>query len=155
MNPGQNSGQTQMTSAMEMGVNVKTIPTGVKIISILYYIGAVFAAISGILFIIGASFISSLLNSIPLLSALGSSLFIVVGIVFILLGILQFFIARGLWKGRNWARVLVIIFSVIAILLGIYVIIQGSIMNGIINLVFSGIIGGYLLFSRKVKDAFS
>ena len=32
MNPGQNSGQTQMTSAMGMG---KKVPVGVKIISIL------------------------------------------------------------------------------------------------------------------------
>ena len=154
MNPGSNPGQMQMAPGIAVE---KKVPTLVKIISVLYYIGAVFIVIFGILLIAGAGFISSLLSgfNIPVLGAIGSGLFIVAGVVMLLLGILEFFIARGLWKGRNWARIFVIIFSIIGILWAVFGFIQGSFMNSAISLVLSGLIGGYLLFSHGVKEAFS
>ena len=59
------------------------IPIGVKIISILYYIGAVIGIIFGLLFIFGGSFLkagSFLKSSLGFIGALGSIFFIVMGI---------------------------------------------------------------------------
>ena len=133
----------------------KNVPTGVKIISVLYYISAVLGIIFGLLFFVGAGAIGSIASQIPIIEALGSGLFIVGGIIMLVLGILGFFIGRGLWKGRNWARIVAIIFSVMGVLMAIFLMIQGSIFNGIFNLIVSGFIGGYLLFSPSVKEAFS
>ena len=133
----------------------KEIPVLVKIIAVLYYIGAVLGIIFGLLFLIGAGMLSSLIEQIPLLIALGTSLFIVGGILMIGLGILGFFLGRGLWKGHNWARIVVIIFSILGLLGGISILVTGSYFNGIINILIEGFIAGYLLFSKGVKSAFS
>lgn len=145
--------QTGVMPTQKAGIT--SVPVLVKVISVLYYIGAVSGLISGVLFIAGAGLVSSLFSTIPFLGSLGSGLFIVVGIVFLALGVFGFFIARGLWKGKNWTRVIVIIFSALGALWAIFFIVQGSIINGVINLLVNGFIGGYLLFSKNVKEAFA
>ena len=66
----------------------------------------------------------------------------------IALGIFLFFVARNLWKGRKWARLIVMIISVLGILASF-----GSLSPpGIIINLF---IAGYLLFSKRAKEAFS
>jgi hypothetical protein len=129
----------------------KTVPTGVKIISIFYYIGAVFGVLFGILFLVSGGIIA---EQIPLLGLIGGFVFIIFGLVLLSLGILGIFIGRGLWKGRNWARILAIIFAVLGILLAVASFWQGMVFSGITNLFVNGLIGGYLLFSKKVKDVF-
>ncbi len=133
----------------------KEVPVGVKIISVLYYIWAVLFAILGILFIVGAGFIGTIAQSIPLLALFGAGLFIVLAIILILFAILFFFIGRGLWKARQWSRILVIIFSILGILSAIMGMIQGKIVSNIFGLIISALIGGYLLFSKSVKEAFA
>ena len=130
------------------------VPAGVKIISVLYYIGAGFSLLFGLLFLIGAGFIGTLASKIPLLGLLGSGLFIVVGIIIILLGVLSIFVARGLWKGKNWARIVAVIFAVLGILSGISSIIKGG-YSSLFGLIINLLIGGYLMFNSSVKSAFS
>ncbi|MBS3133793.1 hypothetical protein J4214_01010, partial [Candidatus Woesearchaeota archaeon] len=98
--------------------NIKSrkTPTGVKIISVLNYIGSVISLIVGIILILGAKMISNLLPS--LLPSTG--LIITLGVLFIALEILSFFIARGLWQGKKWARTLTLIFIVIGIISALY-----------------------------------
>ena len=128
------------------------VPTGVKVISVLYYIGAALLVIGGILFMFGAGFLSSVLGAF---ASLGTGLFVVLGIVLLLFGVLYFFVGRGLWKARNWARIVAIILSVLGLLGAISSLVQGRIGNGIVNLLFNAIVGGYLLLSSQVKAAFS
>ncbi len=130
------------------------IPALVKILSILYYIGSVISVFAGLALILGGGLISSMFSSIPLLSTLGSGLFVVAGIIIIAFGLLYFFIGRGLWKGQKWSRVIVIIFECIAVLGSIFSI-TTSVIWGTILAVINGLIGGYLLFSKNVKQAFS
>ena len=132
----------------------KVIPTGIKVISVLYYIGAVLGIIISILFFVGGKLLSSITSQIPVIGALGSMLFIVGGVITLIFGILGFFIGRGLWKGRNWARVVAIIFSILGIITAIIMMIRGNIMSNIPNLIVQLVISGYLLFSSKVKEAF-
>ncbi len=133
----------------------QSVPTGVKVIAVLYYIGAVLGIIFGLLFLVGAGAIGSIASQIPVLGALGAGLFVVGGIILIGLGVLGFFVGRGLWKARPWARIVVIIFAALGILMAVISMIQGSIASNIFNLVIQLIIGGYLLFSNNVKQAFA
>jgi hypothetical protein len=133
----------------------KEIPTGVKIISVLYYIGAVLFALLGILFIVGAGMINTIASEIPLIAELGAGLFVVAGIIMIALGVLAFFIGKGLWKAKSWARILVIILSCLGVLSTLISMIQGDISSNIFNLLLNGVIGGYLWFNNSVKKAFA
>ncbi len=67
---------------------------------------------------------------------------------------IEFFIGRGIWKGKNWARIIVIVFSAIGILFSLF----GAFARNtiaIIGLIVNIAIGGYLLLSKEAKSAFS
>jgi len=134
---------------------VSGVPTGVKVISVLYYIGAVLSVLFGILFIIGAGAIGSVAEQIPGLALAGAGLFVVVGIIFIALAVLGFFIGKGLWKAQNWARIVAIVFAVLGVLMALSSLVQGIIGSSIIGLITNGLIGGYLLFNQNAKAAFA
>jgi len=132
-----------------------SVPTGVKVVSVLYYIGAVFGIIFGLTSLVGAGMIDSIVNQIPLLGILGAGLFVIAGIILIGFGIFSFFIGRGLWKARPWARFVVIIIAALGILASVISMIQGEIASNIFNLVIQLAIVGYFLFSSNVKQAFA
>lgn len=132
----------------------KQMPTGVKVISVLYYIGAAFALIGGILLIAGGGLMGSLIEELGVFALFGG-LFLVLGVIFIGLAILSFFIGRGLWKGQKWARIIAIIFAILGVLGAISSLIGGEWVSGIINLIIQGLIGYYLLFNKAAKEAFS
>jgi len=129
-------------------------PTGVKVIAVLYYISAVMAVILGSLFFIGGRAIGSIAGPVQELEAFGSILFII-GIVLIGLGVLSFFVGRGLWKARPWARVVAIIFAALGTLMAIISMIEDINVINMFSLVTNPIIGGYLLFSSDVKQVFA
>ena len=134
------------------------VPTGVKVISVLYFIGAGFSLLFGLLFMVGAGFVAPLLSKIPLLGPIGSGFltgfFILLGIIIIGLGVLEFLIGRGLWKGKNWARITATIIAGIGVLSGLYSIIKGNYSSSL-GLAINLLVGYYLLFSNEVKSAFS
>jgi len=130
------------------------IPTLVKVISILYYVMAGLLVLLGLSFIFGGGYLNSILQSIPILNILGilgSALLVFAGVVMILFGILDFFIGRGLWHTKNWARILVIVFAILGILASFNSLTTAV---GIISLLYNLAIGGYLLFSKEAKKAF-
>ena len=137
--------------------NISTgVTGGVKVISVLYYIIADLSLIFAIMFFVGVGVLSTVLGSVaPFLGELGTGLVVVVGIVSLILAVLYFFIARGLWKAQKWARIVLIIFSILGIISAISTLVSGSLTQGILNIVINGVIGGYLIFSKKVKTAFS
>ena len=139
---------------MKKIANEKSVPIGVKIIAILYYIGAFFAALLGILFFSGAGLMNSLLVSIPLFQTIGTTAFLIIGIILIGFAALNFFVARGLFKAKKWSRIFVIVFNSLIILSQIISIIQGD-AGVILSLAINSIIVGYLLFNKDVKKAFA
>jgi len=137
--------------------STKLMPVGVKIIAILYYIGAVLVILAALGFLLGGAALAGFAGAIPgleVLGGLGAGLFIVGGIILIALAVLLFFIGKGLWKGVNWTRIAVIILSAIGIVSAIVSIINGE-FGATISLVIHVIIGGYLLFNKTVKQAFA
>lgn len=134
----------------------KNMPTGVKVISVLFYIVAVLALILGILALVGGGLAGSLVGNDSENAALGPIFAVAgvaAGVILIIIAVFYFFIGRGLWKGQNWARIVAIILAVIGLLSSLLSLIQGAWMS-IIWLVVDGWIAWYLWFNKNVKKAF-
>lgn len=126
----------------------KEAPIGVKIISVLYYIGAGISLLGAIFMFFGGSFLSQYMLS----SILGGA-FVLLGFFMVGLAVLSYFIARDLWRLKNWARIIVIVFSALTVLGALTSITQG--VRPIVDLLVSLAIGGYLAFSKEAKSAFA
>ncbi len=136
--------------------NNKSVPTGAKVISVLYYISAGLYALFGVFLLLGAGVIGAILNQlIPLLGMLGMGFLAVIGIFLIGLGVLSFFIGRGLWKAQKWARILAIIFAILGILGNVLSLLSGITVSLIVMSAVNLFIAGYLLFSSSVREAFA
>jgi hypothetical protein len=94
-------------------------PTGVTILAVLYFIGTAILGICGLLFIVGGSMLSGLAQSGGPGSAIFAAGGAVVGAVFFVLALLELAIGIGFIKLQNWARVVAIVFTGIAILFGV------------------------------------
>ncbi len=132
----------------------KELPTGVKVISILYYIGAALGAIVGIMLFIGAGSLEILAQQNPALANFGPGFAVVMGIIFLALAVLGFFVGRGLWTVQHWARITSIILAVLGVVFAVISLIAGDFIS-IISLAVHAVIGGYLLFNPQVKSVFS
>ncbi len=135
----------------------RQVPIGVKIIAVLDYIGAVILAILGIFLIFAsASLTEYLVETIEGIETFSAGIFIVMGIIMIAFAVLGFFVGRGLFRGEQWARIVEIIFAVLAVISSISTIVQGNAsFSGIIELIIYLVIGAYLLFSKEVNKAFA
>jgi hypothetical protein len=155
----------------------KSVPVGVKIIGVLFFIVAFFHIIFGIfifisdffslhgyeailIFFILASIVSvDLINIVNMFimkfgDVVSPGLLIFIVIIFIVLGVLGVFVGWGLFKAKPWARMTVIILIGLGVILTtifIFTGIGGNILNILINLA----IGLYLLLNNDVKKAFS
>lgn len=133
-------------------------PLGIKIIAFLYYIYAAVAVIGGLaaLFfgtgLLGVSLQGGFIGGI---SGFFGGLMIAMLILNLVLAGLVFLVGWKLWKGRNWAKILTIIFALLGILSGVTGLTQtGDLLKPIIILLFSVAIGGYLIFSQEAKSYF-
>jgi len=95
-------------------------PTGVTILAVLYFIGTAFLAICGLLFIVGGSMLSGLAQSGGPGSAIFAAGGAVLGAFFLVLALLELAIGIGFIKLQNWARVVAIVFTGIAVLFGAF-----------------------------------
>ncbi len=171
-------------SNSKTAVSTKQIPNGVKMISILKYVAAGIGVISGLLTLlsVGARGFSLIpfLDEVSLLidKILFSGVYIYAGAIIegiLILGFaaLAFFVGKGLWRAQKCARTLEIILCSLGVIYWLIVLFQhillfnvtiaGSVANmhwgevviGIICIGVQGAIGGYLMFSKDVKKAFT
>ncbi len=138
----------------------KKKPILIRIISILMYIFAIFTILLGVALFIGGvvgesvlsletfktAFDSFQLSPAELTTLLGSLIF--AGLFIIVLGVAGLLIARGLWIGSNWSRVLTIVLMAIFFITALFSL-------DIITLIISGLIGGYIWFSKSAKRHFT
>ena len=130
------------------------VPTHVKVISVLHYIGAALSLIVGILMIAGAGLIGSLLGELGELALVGTGVIVAIGVVFIAFAVLYFFIGRGLWKLQSWARIVAVVLAILGFIGAIMNLASAAIATGIVGLLLYGYIAGYLLFAKDAKRAF-
>ncbi len=141
---------------MKKGTAKKGVPALVKVISVLNLIAGIILIIFGIfaVFFVNSSFYENYAGLVfgSLGGLLMETLYFVI-IFFIALGIFSVFMGRGLWKGRNWARIAQIVLALIWAVLALPEIATkpfGNTVSLIINL----LIAYYLLFNLQVKAAF-
>lgn len=96
----------------------------VKVVAVLAWIGAVFSFLGGLALIFGGAFLGSMMGGVmgagmPGLGVVGgalSALGVVYGVIMIALALLYAYTGTGLWNFRNWARIVTLVFAVIAVL---------------------------------------
>ena len=117
-------------------------PFGVTLVGILVIIAGISYVISGIVGIFNAD----LRASVGLLSI----------IVVLVLGLIYLAVAKGIFDGNNFARLLVGVITVINLLVGLYHAIFVELLrwNGVVQAVIALIILG-LLFSRRATEFFT
>ena len=118
-------------------VSISERPTGITILAVLYAIQGLYAiAIGGIIFSTLGGFLEDFVGDI--FETLG---FVCLG-VSVVIGIIYFLIAWGLWTLKTWARILAIIFAVI----GLFMFPVGTIISIILL---------WYLFKPEIKAAFN
>ena len=124
-----------------MMINNKEVPTGVRIISIIYYLFALLALILGIFL------------ALVTFAGLGIGILILAIVISLPFAFLFFFIGRDISRGKKTAKIIVLIIAFIGVFGSISYIFYGA-YTGIISLVINGFIAGYLLFSKESKEFF-
>ncbi len=124
-------------------------PTGVAVLSILVIIFSVLQIISGIFL---AFFMAT--GIIPVTGA-----YLIPGIIVIVISVFWLIAGIGLWMLQNWARILAIIFGILGIIGGIFLVIIGFsdiivLLIGAIELILSLVIVIYL-FQEDVAAYFT
>ena len=136
-----------------------TRPLGVSIIAILN-------VISGIIMLIGGVGLAAVGSALPtmttvnpnaggqmaLVGLLGGGAAAAVGAVLIVLGIVSFIVAWGLFKGKGWAWTVTIILSGISVIMGIVSLVGGN-FGAIVNIIIAGVVI-YYLYRPHVKAYF-
>lgn len=146
----QNTPAKTMDQTMPV-TTTKQIPGNVKAVGILWYIFAGLI-ILGIIIAFSAFGIMFQFTSFDFLTG---AWFYLILVTLIGLIVLFFFVARGIFKLKKWARIAAIILSSIFILSTIYSFIQeGNFDVNIIPLVIMGYILYVLLINKKAREAF-
>ncbi len=120
-------------------------PLGVTILAVLGVIGGVaFLALAAFFAALAPMFAGEMEASMPFLSLL----FALGSIVFVVIGIVQIVISYGLWKGASWAWWIYIILLALGIVSSLL-----SLPQGVIGIVINGILI-YYLTRPHVKEYF-
>lgn len=136
-----------------------TRPLGVSIIAILN-------VISGIIMLIGGVGLAAVGSALPtmttvnpnaggqmaLVGLLGGGAAAAAGAVLIVLGIVSFIVAWGLFKGKGWAWTVTIILSAISVIMGIVSLVGGN-FGAVVNIIIAGVVI-YYLYRPHVKAYF-
>jgi peptidoglycan/LPS O-acetylase OafA/YrhL len=131
----------------------KELPVGIHMVSILYYIVSIFLLFVGLLSIVLAS--SNIEIIVMNMGDFGPLVVILMGTLFMGIGILGAFVGSGLRQRRPWARITAIVLLCITTLMSAYNLYQkGDVETNTIFIIVSIIIGAYLIFSKEVTDIF-
>lgn len=132
--------------------NNKKIPLGVKLIILLYALGVILYILAAVIAIIMPNIFLNIPNFD--LSKFGNNIFYIFAGIMIIFAVSFSIITYGLIKLKNWARLSVMIISVIFVIGGILSILENNLIS-IINLAVNFIIFIYLIFKESVKNAFN
>ena len=131
----------------------KEIPTIVKVISVLYFIGAFLNVIAGIGLLFLGNMFGMPLDDFGISMTL--AMLTVVGLFVIALGVFYIFVGKNLWRGKDWARTAAIIISSVSGLFYLVNMIYAIDFFAAVFLIIDVAILLSLLFNKDVKKAFS
>ena len=133
---------------------MRKTPLGVKAISALYLLGAVYTAFIGIMMLVGGNiasiFLSTYYPQYAGVAATGTAFFTTMGIVSIIVALFGAFLAVSLWKMVNVTRMIVLVLSLLGLIGGII----SFFPYGWTWVIINAVIIWYLQFNKKVADQF-
>ena len=161
-----NPGQPAPTSNQQKTAEV---PILVKILAILQILTSAAVTVGGVVLIVlgvltldptsvqaqNSAVLDVMTQAYPSITDYLGITLMIAGVAVFALGILGMFIAYGLWKGKNWARILAIIFMFLGVISNIVAMTQGSYISPAIGIIVDLAIISYLMFSSSVKAAFT
>ncbi|HXZ28517.1 MAG TPA: hypothetical protein VEG08_11030 [Terriglobales bacterium] len=144
-------------------------PTGVTVISILYFLGALFLTLCAVVFI-GMMSVAGLgaraheMGPLAVLAGLGA----VAGVVCLIFAVVAVVVGWGLWSLKEWARIVALIFSGLGLVGGVVgflgaVLLRSHLfpafgvigaVGGLVRIAINALILWYLL-QPQVKQAFA
>jgi len=137
-------------------------PTGITILAVLEFLTAGALILAALLFIVafgllgGAAGQAGESGGMAVLMGLGA----VAGVILLVIALIPLALGYGLWKLKNWARILVIVFSILGVLSNLagaaIPLMTGepvSAVSSVIGLGVNGLILWYM-FQPHVKQAF-
>lgn len=129
-------------------------PLGVAILAVLDILGGILALFVGIGFMALSAIIAEMGGAEVLggLFAFFEAFIIVLGLIFLVLGILGIAVGWGFWKGSGWAWILGVVFYVIGIILGVVSLALGD-LTSIVSIIIGALLV-YYLFRPNVKAWF-
>ncbi len=133
------------------------MPLGVRIIAGFGFIASGIQILFGALIILLGGWLLSIIskNNILEIPLLGSGLIVAVGFLFIALGVYSWFIFRSFRKGKNWARLIIIIGSAFGLISALSsLLIFDSWVGVVLPVLINGLVLVYL-FSGKVTASFN
>lgn len=138
-------------------------PTGVTVIAVLAFIGAGFLTIFGILAFVGGAFVGALIGSSVQAqgsgaagAGFGAMIGAVVGVFFLVFAAVQLTCGVGLWKLKEWGRMLTIVISAIGMVLAFFNLLHFHVITMFFVLVRLGV-GALIIWylsQPQVKAAF-
>lgn len=137
---------------------IKVAPIGIKAISAYYVIINIINLIFGLIILLFPKKINNYLLSLVVeLSEINPELLgaiiAIMGVSFIIFGLLGIFIGVSLYRLKSWARWLVIIFSLFSFSYSFLGLLTGN-FSVIVGFLINGAIAWYLIFDEQVKIKF-
>jgi len=127
-------------------------PIGVTLLSIISFIIGGFCILLGIGIITLGGFLITMLR-IPPVGFLVGGMIVGIGMGMIFIGFIGVLVGWGLLKGKNWARIIAIIISIISFIIGTLLLITPGFGWGIMSIITSAIII-YYLTRENVREYF-
>ena len=137
---------------------IKVAPIGIKAISAYYVIINIINLIFGLIILLFPKKINNYLLSLVVeLSEINpevlGAIIAIMGISFIIFGLLGIFIGVSLYRLKSWARWLIIIFSLFSFSYSFLGLLTGN-FSVIVGFLINGAIAWYLIFDEQVKIKF-
>jgi hypothetical protein len=146
------------------------IPSGIKIIAVIFYVVAVLHIIASIFMFIGgiagqkiiASFgVDKLLKMFPnstpedIQNAVSMSPYLIAAAALLLgLAVLEFYVGKGLFNAKNWARYTALVFVTLGLINSLTALKLGYVAGSLIMFLAYAVVGWYLWLDIDVQRTF-
>ena len=127
----------------------KNLPTGFKIIAVIFYIAAVLHSIDNLLKMFPNLTPEDVQNAISLTPYLIASAILMFG-----LAILEIYIGRDIFNAKNWARYTALVFVALGLIGVLSTLSAGFVLGSLIMFILYMIVGWYLWLSRDALRTF-
>ncbi len=136
---------------------ISEVPEGIKILSFLFFAGALFSLIIGIVALSSSDVFRNADPALLTEANLGNVSpwgMVSVGVVLICLSFFQYLLGRDLLVAKNWTKITVGLLSVLGLVSAVMNFVNTDYASGVIGLAINGLIIWYLFVRKETKKFF-